>query len=95
MIITTQKDAVTVPSIAVQRGPDGLYVWVVKQDNTVEQRPIKAQMVGEDLAIATDGLKTGERVVLTGQSRLDVGTHVDIRSPNATPNTAGQPAGKS
>jgi membrane fusion protein, multidrug efflux system len=95
ILITTKKDAVTLPSVAVQRGPDGLYVWVVKQDSTVEQRPIKAQMVGEDLAVVADGLAAGERVVLTGQSRLDVGTHVDIRAQNPTPNTADQQADKS
>jgi multidrug efflux system membrane fusion protein len=95
ILITTQKDAVTLPSVAVQRGPDGTYVWVVKQDNTVEQRPITTQNVNEDMAIATNGLTAGERVVLNGQSRLDVGTHVDIRSQNAPPNTAEQQAGKS
>jgi multidrug efflux system membrane fusion protein len=95
ILITTQKDAVTLPSVAVQRGPDGTYVWVVKQDNTVEQRPITTQNVNEDMAIATNGLTAGERVVLNGRSRLDVGTHVDIRSQNAPPNTAEQQAGKS
>jgi multidrug efflux system membrane fusion protein len=95
ILITTQKDAVTLPSVAVQRGPDGTYVWVVKQDNTVEQRPITTQTISEDLAIATKGLTAGERVVLNGQSRLDVGTHVDIRSQNAPPNTTEQQADKS
>jgi len=95
ILITTQKDAVTLPSVAVQRGPEGTYVWVVKQDNTVEQRPITTQNVSEDLAIASKGLAAGERVVLNGQSRLDVGTHVDIRSQNAPPNTADQQADKS
>lgn len=95
ILITTQKDAVTFPSVAVQRGPDGTYVWVVKQDNTVEQRPITTQTISEDLAIATKGLTAGERVVLNGQSRLDVGTHVDIRSQNAPPNTTEQQADKS
>jgi multidrug efflux system membrane fusion protein len=95
ILITTQKDAVTLPSVAVQRGPDGTYVWVVKQDNTVEQRPITTQIVSEDLAIASKGLTAGERVVLNGQSRLDVGTHVDIRSQNAPPNAAEQQADKS
>jgi multidrug efflux system membrane fusion protein len=95
ILITTQKDAVTLPSVAVQRGPDGTYVWVVKQDNTVEQRPISTQTVNEDMTIATKGLTTGERVVLNGQSRLDVGTHVDIRSQNAQPNKTEQQADKS
>jgi multidrug efflux system membrane fusion protein len=96
ILITTQKDAITLPSVAVQRGPDGTYVWVVKQDSTVEQRPITTRIVSEDLAIATKGLAAGERVVLNGQSRLDVGTHVDIRAQSgAPPNTPDQQADKS
>jgi membrane fusion protein, multidrug efflux system len=81
ILITTYKDAVTVPPVAVQRGPDGFYVWVIKPGNTVEQRPIGAQMVNDDIAIATKGLAAGERVVTNGQSRLDVGSHVAIKTP--------------
>jgi multidrug efflux system membrane fusion protein len=81
ILITTYKDAVTVPPVAVQRGPDGFYVWVVKPDNTVEQRPIGAQAVNDDTSIATKGLAAGERVVTNGQSRLDVGSHVAIKTP--------------
>jgi multidrug efflux system membrane fusion protein len=81
ILITTYKDAVTVPPLAVQRGPDGFYVWVVKSDNTVEQRPVGAQTVDDDIAIATKGLAAGERVVTNGQSRLDIGSHVAIKSP--------------
>lgn len=81
ILITTQKDAVIIPPVAVQRGPDGLYVWVVKPDNTVEQRPIEGQTVNDDTAIASKGLAVGERVVVEGQLRLDEGTRVDVRSP--------------
>ena len=81
ILITTYKDAVTVPPVAVQRGPDGFYVWVIKPGNTVEQRPIGAQMVNDDVAIATKGLAAGEPVVTNGQSRLDVGSHVAIKTP--------------
>jgi len=91
ILITTRKNAVTIPAVALQRGPDGYYVWVVKPDNTVEQRPIGALPIDEDTAIATKGLDAGETVVVDGQSRLDVGTHVAIRSPKATE----QPADKS
>jgi multidrug efflux system membrane fusion protein len=88
ILITTRKNAVTVPAVALQRGPDGFYVWVIKPDDTAEQRPIEAETVSEDLAIATKGLNAGERVVVDGQSRLDVGTRVAIRAPNAPSNTA-------
>jgi membrane fusion protein, multidrug efflux system len=82
-LVTTRKDAVTIPPIAVQRGPDGLYVWVIKPDNTVEQRPIDAQTINDQIAMVTKGLDAGEHVVLEGQSRLDQGTHVEIRSAGA------------
>jgi len=88
ILITTRKNAVTVPAVALQRGPDGFYVWVIKPDDTAEQRPIEAETVSEDLTIATKGLNAGERVVVDGQSRLDVGTRVAIRAPNAPSNTA-------
>ena len=81
VLVTTRKDAVTIPAIAVQRGPDGLYAWVIKSDNTVEQRPIQALTVSESLAVVTKGLSPGERVVTEGQSRLDVGVaHQGLRS---------------
>ena len=79
ILIETRKNAVTIPAVALQRGPDGFYVWVVKPDDTAEQRPIEAPPVSEGLAIATKGLNAGEHVVVDGQSRLDAGTHVAVR----------------
>jgi multidrug efflux system membrane fusion protein len=87
-LITTRKDAVTVPAVAVQRGPDGLYAWVIKSDNTVEQRPIQALTVSESLVVVTKGLSPGEHVVTDGQSRLDVGSHVAIRPTPASAQSA-------
>ena len=92
ILITTRKNAVTIPAVALQRGPNGYYVWLIKPDNTVEQRPIDAMSIDEDTAIALKGLAAGETVVVDGQSRLDVGTLVAIRSPS--PATE-QPADKS
>lgn len=85
ILIATHKNAVTIPAVALQRGPDGFYVWVVKPNDTAEQRPIEARTISEELAIATKGLNAGERVVVDGQSRLDVGTRVAIRPPRSTP----------
>jgi multidrug efflux system membrane fusion protein len=89
MLVTTRKNAVTVPPLALQRGPDGLYVWVIKPDNTVEQRPVTAQTVDDKTAIVSKGLAVGERIVLDGQSRLDDGVRVNIRPPAAVPREAG------
>ena len=89
LLNTTRKNVVTIPAVALQRGPEGYYVWVVKADETVEQRPIEVFQADEDVVIATKGLNAGETVVLEGQSRLDVGAHVAIRSPE--PPVAQQP----
>ena len=83
ILITTRKDAITIPPVAVQRGPDGLYVWVVKPDNTAEQRPIEAQTVSDSMAVVSKGLNAGERVVIYGQSRLDAGSRVEVKTPGA------------
>jgi multidrug efflux system membrane fusion protein len=95
ILVTTRKDAVTIPAVALQRGPDGFYVWVIKSDDTAEQRPIDAEPVSEDLAIAKKGLEPGERVVVDGQSRLDQGARVAIRTLNPASNAVKQQADKS
>ena len=64
------------PSVAIQNGPKGQYVFVVRNDMTVELRDIKvARADGNDTVIAS-GLKPGERVVTVGQLRLGPGTKV-------------------
>jgi membrane fusion protein, multidrug efflux system len=83
ILIRTQKDAITIPPVVVQHGPDGLYVWVIKPDNTAEQRPVTAQTVSESITIATKGLTAGERVVVNGQYRLDIGSRVDAKTETA------------
>jgi multidrug efflux system membrane fusion protein len=81
--LTTLPHAIVVPSQAVQTGQDGQYVFVVKPDSTVEQRPIvTAQRVNDDIVI-DKGLKTGETVVTEGQLRLEPGARVttDLNAP--------------
>lgn len=73
-----QQDAIVAPSVAVQNGPNGQYVFVLKTDQTVEMRPIQvARSEGDDTVVAS-GLKVGEQVVTVGQLRLAPGTRVDI-----------------
>jgi membrane fusion protein, multidrug efflux system len=85
ILVTTRKDAVTIPAVSLQRGPDGFYVWVIRPNNTAEQRPIEAQPINQDLAIAIKGLNVGETIVVNGQSRLDEGMHVAIRPGTPAP----------
>jgi multidrug efflux system membrane fusion protein len=70
------SQATVVPSQAVQTGQDGQYVFVVKPDSTVEQRPIvTAQRADQDVVI-DKGIKVGETVVTEGQLRLEPGSRV-------------------
>src|SRR5207237_10266225 len=68
--------ATVVPTQAVQTGQDGQFIFVVKQDSTVEQRPIAVgQRIGEDVVI-DKGLTPGEIIVTEGQLRLEPGSRV-------------------
>jgi membrane fusion protein, multidrug efflux system len=74
--LTTIPHAIVVPSQAVQTGQDGQYVFVVKQDSTVEQRTVNVgQRVDQD-TVVEKGLKPGETVVTEGQLRLEPGSRV-------------------
>ena len=76
--------AMVVPTQAVQTGPNGQYVYVVKQDSTVELRLVKvARTEGPDSVVA-DGLKQGETVVVDGASLIVPGAKVSARTPEKT-----------
>jgi multidrug efflux system membrane fusion protein len=76
LLIETKHNVLTIPSPAVQRGPNGLYAYVVKSDSTVEQRPLTLDQLDGGQAIITDGLKPDEQVVIAGQYRLQAGALV-------------------
>ena len=81
--VDTQAGVLTVPPVALQRGPQGFYTWVIKSDNTVEQRPVEANQVNNEVAIVTKGLSADERVVVDGQYRLQAGVRVDAKTQQA------------
>jgi multidrug efflux system membrane fusion protein len=87
----TRAGAMTIPPTAVQRGPQGLYAWVVKSDNTAEQRPVEAVPIDSDIVIVTKGLTVGERVVVNGQYRLQAGTRVETKTDQASRTTGAIP----
>lgn len=78
--VATLSGVVTVPSDAVQRGPDGDYVFVVRSDATVTSEPVKVGQVANDVAVVDSGVAPGERVVTRGQYRLAPGTRVLVQS---------------
>ena len=74
--VSTDRNAVAVVQKAIQHGPDGLYVYVVKPDSTVSMQPVSVGYQTASLAVVTKGLNGGETVVVDGASQLDVGTRV-------------------
>lgn len=76
--LATQPQALVVPNEAVQTGQDGTYVFVVKQDRTVEARPVVAGARVDQDSVIEKGLQLGEVVVTEGQLRLAPGSRVQI-----------------
>ena len=88
LLVATLKQVTVVPDAAVQRGPDGLYAYVVGPGNKVAMRAIKAGQEGDGRSVILQGLSPGERVVIAGQYRLQNGALVE-------PSEAGSPAAPS
>jgi membrane fusion protein, multidrug efflux system len=81
LLIDVRKGAVIVPVAAVQRGPQGTFVYVVKPDHTVDVRPVTlGPTTGSDTAIDT-GLAPDDSVVVDGVEKLRAGTPVQVRAP--------------
>jgi membrane fusion protein, multidrug efflux system len=84
VVLQSRHDVVTLPSAAVEHGPDGLFAYVVKADSTVEARPIKTIEDTEGITVVSDGLQSGERVVTSNQYRLQPGAKVRPLAPAAS-----------
>ena len=89
-----ERGAVLVPSVAVQTGQEGLFVWILDEAGKAQLRPVKVARAVGDKSVIASGLSAGERVVVDGQSRLTVGVTADIKTPGADVKTAGKAGGK-
>lgn len=82
LTVDTLGNAVTVPARSVQQGPNGDYIFVVKDDMTVETRNVDVTEIVGNTAVVGKGLAAGEMVVVDGQYRLDQGTRVSLDLPS-------------
>ena len=89
LLIDTLKQVVVIPTGAVQRGPNGTFVYVVKDDNTAAMRPITVQKQDETQTVVSKGVEPPERVVTTGFARLTDGGKVSVSSVDGTPAVPG------
>ena len=88
LLLDVMKNAIVIPTSALERGSDGLFVYVVQPDHTVQVRNIKTGPTQGERVAVTDGLKVGETVVTSGADRLRDGSKVEL--PGEEP----QPAAK-
>jgi membrane fusion protein, multidrug efflux system len=82
--IRTDRNVLTLPTAAVQLGPNGPFTYVVKADSTVEVRQLKIGDESGGMTVATAGLNLNERVVTSNQYRLQAGTHVRVNTAEAS-----------
>ena len=78
LLIETQRNVATVPPTAVQRGPQGAYVYLVT-NGTATRKPIQVGHEDEAVSVVTAGLQPGDRVVVDGASRLSDGAKVTVQ----------------
>lgn len=98
LLLDVRKNSTLVPSVAVQRGPQGTFVYVVNPDKTVEARPVTVAMTQLNQSAIASGLQPGDIVVTDGQDKLQNGAKVETRSrtgngsSNASQSTTASPA---
>jgi membrane fusion protein, multidrug efflux system len=90
LTLTSQADAVVIPSQAVQTGQQGQYVYVVRPDSTVELRLVTVGRRVGDVTVIEKGVADGDKVVTDGHLRLVSGTRVEVKSIAAAPSGQAQ-----
>ena len=89
VVLDTRRAVPTVPAQAVQDGPDGPIVYVVGPGDTAHRKAIEVAAVQDGVAVVTQGLAPGERVVVNGQFRLTEGARISAAPPGASANADG------
>ena len=90
LLLETHKDSIVIPSVAVQTGPQGSYVFTVKPDNTVAVSPVKVSFTQNNVASIASGVAPGDVVVVDGQDKLQAGSKVDPHASGGGANRNGQ-----
>jgi multidrug efflux system membrane fusion protein len=81
LLLETRKDAITSPVSAIQRGPQGTFVYLVDSNNTVQVRPVQLALTQGNTVVIASGLQAGDRVVTDGQEKLQAGSRVAPQAP--------------
>jgi len=99
LLLDVRKNSTIIPAAAVQRGPQGTYVYAVKSDNTVELRPVTISFTQDNISVIASGVSPNDVVVTDGQDKLQEGSKIETRpaasrpQQAATSNGSGSPSG--
>jgi multidrug efflux system membrane fusion protein len=92
LLLEVRKNNTVVPAAAIQRGPQGTYVFTVKPDKTAEMRPVTVTFSQGNYSAVSQGLQPGDTVVTDGQDKLQPGSAVDVRATDGTGGAGSRPA---
>jgi len=90
LLLETRKNSTVIPSVAVQRGPQGTFVFTVKPDKTVDVRPVIVALTQNNVSSIASGIAPGDTVVVDGQDKLQAGSRVEPRAPSGGRNRTAQ-----
>jgi multidrug efflux system membrane fusion protein len=92
LLVNTVRNAVVVPDAAVQRGPEGLFAYVVTADGKAEMRQLKVSRIADGQALVEQGLTPGDRIVISGHYRVQPGGAVEVvGGPEQPVSSSGEP----
>src|SRR5580692_7719562 len=80
LLLEVRKDSTTIPAAAIQRGPQGTYVFGVKSDKTAEVRPVTVAFTQDNASVISTGMSPSDVVVTDGQDKLQQGSKIEIRT---------------
>ncbi len=91
LVLAVRSQVLAIPAPAVQRGPQGTFVYIVMPDQTAALRTVQVDTVQEQWAIIKGGIQTGDKVVVEGQNQLRPGAKVALRASAAGHTDEGAP----
>jgi len=80
LLLEVRKNSTVVPAAAIQRGPQGTYVFAAKPDHTAEIKPVTISFIQDNLATIATGIAPGDVVITDGQDKLQEGSEIQVRN---------------
>ena len=92
VLTQVQHQVLTMPAGALERGPDGLFTYLVNADSTIAVAPVTIGEQNNETVVVQKGLKAGDKVVASNQYRLQPGSHIRANAPRSSKGSASKPA---